>query len=89
MSTACGTGRMARASTNKGGILIHLARTGETSPVELGTKDFTRALMNEARQITSLGNPEQAAREQFARASHSGWYQYTQREGVVPLDRQA
>ncbi|WP_177241561.1 AHH domain-containing protein [Stigmatella aurantiaca] len=45
--------------------------------------------MKEARQKTSLGNPEQSAREQFARASHSGWYQYTQREGVVPIDRQA
>jgi hypothetical protein len=33
-----------------------------------------------------LASPEKAARMQFEHSSHSGWYQYTQREGAVPLD---
>jgi hypothetical protein len=88
LSTACGTGRMARASTQEGGPLIHLPRAGATSPVELSPQDFTRALRKEARQMPSWGNPEKAAREQFAGESRSGWYQYTPRQGVVPLDGQ-
>jgi hypothetical protein len=44
LATACGTSRTVHSSTNKGGLLVRLPLTGETSPVELDKKDFTQAL---------------------------------------------
>jgi hypothetical protein len=54
--------------------------------VELGEEEFTRALAKEARRMRPSFNPERAARELFEVPPRSGWYRYSQREGVVPLE---
>jgi hypothetical protein len=54
--------------------------------VELEKEEFTRAIAKEIRQRRASGNPEKAARELFEAPPRSGWYRYTQREGVVQLD---
>ncbi len=55
--------------------------------MSLGKEEFIKALAREVRQKRLPRNPERAARELFDVPPRSGWYRYTQREGVVPLDR--
>jgi hypothetical protein len=75
-----------RLDTWQGEPLIHIPRTGESTPVELGEEAFTRAIAKDARRMRPSFNPEKAARELFEVPPRGGWYRYTQREGVVPLD---
>jgi hypothetical protein len=91
LSTTCSTTRgsttpVVRLDTGQGQPLIHIPRTGESKPVELGQEEFTRAIAKEARRMRPSFNPEKAARELFEVPPRGGWYRYTQREGVVPLD---
>jgi len=86
LSTMCSTTPVVRLDTGQGQPLIHIARTGESKPVELGEEELTRAIAKEARRMKPSFNPEKAARELFEVPPRSGWYRYTQREGVVPLD---
>ncbi|SES91480.1 hypothetical protein [Stigmatella erecta] len=86
LSTTCSTMPVARFDTRQGQPLIHIPRTGESKPVELGKEEFTQAIAKEVRRIRPSFNPEKAARELFEVPPRSGWYRYTQREGVVPLD---
>jgi hypothetical protein len=88
LSTACSTTRVVRLDTGQGRPLLHVPRTDEAGPVELGEEEFTRAIAKEARQWRPPVNPEKAARELFEVPPRSGWYGYTRREGVVPLDGQ-
>jgi hypothetical protein len=85
LSTSCST-HVVRLDTGRGQPLIHVSRTDDARPVELGKAEFTQALAQEIRQSRPSFNPEKAARELFEVSSRTGWYQYTQREGVVPLD---
>ncbi|MFY0562347.1 AHH domain-containing protein [Archangium lansingense] len=86
LSIACGSTRVVRLDTGQAQPLIHVPRTDDARPVELGEEEFTKAIAKELRQRRSSLNPEKAARELFEFPSHSGWYGYTQRKGVVPLD---
>jgi hypothetical protein len=86
LSTTCSTTPVVRLDTWQGEPLIHIPRTGESKPVELGEEAFTRAIAKEARRMRPSFNPEKAARELFEVPPRGGWYRYTQREGVVPLD---
>ncbi|HEX8704822.1 MAG TPA: hypothetical protein VF815_38675, partial [Myxococcaceae bacterium] len=86
LSTTCSKTPVARLDTGQGQPLIHIPRTGESKPVELGKEEFTQAIAKEVRRIGPSFNPEKAARELFEVPPRSGWYRYTQREGVVPLD---
>lgn len=86
LSTTCSTTPVVRLDAGQGQPLIHIPRTGESKPVELGEEEFTRAIAKEARRMRPSFNPEKAARELFEVPPRSGWYRYTQREGVVPLD---
>jgi hypothetical protein len=86
LSTTCSTTPVVRLDTGQGQPLIRIPRTGDSKPVELGEVEFTRALAKEARRMRPSFNPEKAARELFEVPPRSGWYRYTQREGVVPLD---
>lgn len=88
LSTACGTTRAGRLDTGQGPILLHISRTADTLPVELAKKEFVKALEQEVQQKRFPINPEKAARELFDVASRSGWYGYSQHEGVRPLDGQ-
>lgn len=88
MSSACSTTRVVRVDTGQGQPIIHITRTGETRPVELGEEEFTEAIAKEARHKQRSTNPEKAARELFDAPPRSGWYEYTPREGVTPLDGQ-
>nr|WP_225413492.1 AHH domain-containing protein [Stigmatella hybrida] len=54
--------------------------------MELGKEEFTKAIARETQRMTPSLNPEKAARELFEVPPRSGWYQYSQRDGVVPLD---
>jgi len=84
--TACTPSRVVRLDTGQGEPLIHLPRTDQASPVELEAEEFTQAVANEVRQKRPPANPEKAARALFGVSPRSGWYRYTLREGVVPLD---
>ena len=91
LSTTCSTTRGSttpgvRLDMGQGQPLIHIPRTGESKPVELGEEEFIKAIAKEARRMRPSFNPERAARELFEVPPRSGWYRYTQREGVVPLD---
>jgi len=88
LSTACSTQRVVRLETNQGQPLTYIPRTGAAGLVELEEEEFRQALAKEARQWRPLANSEKAARELFGIPPRSGWYGYTQRQGVVPLDGQ-
>ncbi len=55
-------------------------------PVELEQEEFIKAITKELRQRRPPADPEKAARELFGVPPRSGWYRYTQSDGVVPLD---
>jgi hypothetical protein len=86
LSTTCSTPPEIRLDTGQRQPIIHIPRTGATKPVELGKEEFTQAIAKEIRQKRPSFNPEKAARELFDVPPRSGWYRYSQREGVVPLD---
>jgi hypothetical protein len=91
LSTTCSTTRgsttpVVRLDTGQGQPLIHIPRMGEPKPVELEEEEFIKAIVKEARRMRPSLNPERAARAMFEVPPRSGWYRYTQREGVVPLD---
>jgi hypothetical protein len=86
LSTTCITTPGVRLDTGQGQPLIHIPRTGESKPVELGKEEFTQAIAKEARRMRPSFNPEKAARELFEVPPRHGWYRYTQREGVVPVE---
>lgn len=88
LSTACGSTRVVSLDTGRGEPFIHVPRRDEVRPVELGEKEFTKALAREAQRVMPPFNPEKAARALFEVSPRSGWYQYTQHKGVVPLDGQ-
>ncbi|MGZ3458104.1 MAG: AHH domain-containing protein [Archangium sp.] len=88
LSTSCSPTRVVRLDTGQGRPIIHIPRTEDAKPVELEEEEFTRAIATEIRQKRPSLNPEKAARELFEVSPRSGWYRYTQREGVVPLDGQ-
>ncbi len=88
LSTACSTTRVVHLDTGQGQPALHIPRTDEASLVELEEEEFTEALAKEARQRRPSANPEKAAGKLFDVSPRSGWYRYTQREGVVPLDGQ-
>ncbi|MDC0706865.1 AHH domain-containing protein [Stigmatella sp. ncwal1] len=77
-----------RLDTGQSHPFIHMTHVDEAKPVELGEKEFTKALAKEIRQKRLSFNPEEAARDLLEIAPRSGWYGYTQRQGVVPLDGQ-
>jgi hypothetical protein len=86
LSTTCSTTRVVRLDTGQGQPHIHIPRPDGVKPVELEAEEFTQAIAKEIRQKRPSFNPEKAARELFDVPPRSGWYRYTQREGVVPLD---
>ena len=86
LSTMCGTTPVVRLDTEQNQPLIHIARTGKSKPVELGKEEFVKAIAKEVRQKRPPANPENAARELFEVPPRSGWFRYTQREGVIPMD---
>jgi hypothetical protein len=49
-------------------------------------EEFVEGMVAEARRVRPSANPEQAAREQFGVTARSGWYGFTPRQKVVPLD---
>ncbi|QRN97351.1 AHH domain-containing protein [Archangium violaceum] len=54
--------------------------------MELEKEELVKTIAKEVRQKRPPANPEKAARELFEVPPRSGWYRYTQGEGVVPLD---
>ncbi len=86
--TACSSTRGVRLDTGQGEPLIHVPRQDEARPVELGLEEFTQAVAKEVRRKRPSVNPENAARALFEVPPRSGWYRYSQREGLVPLDGQ-
>lgn len=86
--SACSASRVVRLDMGPGQPLIHIPRTGESRPVELEEGAFTKAIAKEVRHKRLSANPEDAARALFDVPPRSGWYGYTQREGVVPLGGQ-
>jgi hypothetical protein len=86
--SACGTTRMVTLDTGQGRPTLQFPRTDEAEPVVLEEEEFMEALTKEARRRRPSANPEKAAGKLFDVSSRSGWYRYTQREGVVPLDGQ-
>jgi hypothetical protein len=88
LSTACSTTREVRLDTGQGEFLIHIPRTDETGPADLEEDEFTQAIAKEVRQRRPPANPEKSARALFNVPPRNGWYRYTQRQGVVPLDGQ-
>ncbi|ATB33772.1 AHH domain-containing protein [Melittangium boletus] len=86
--SACGTTRIVRLDTGQGQPTLHIPRTAEAKPVALGQEEFTEAIAQEIRRRGPPANPEKAARELLEVPPRSGWYGYSQREGVVALDGQ-
>ncbi|MFL5350786.1 MAG: AHH domain-containing protein [Hyalangium sp.] len=77
---------MVRLDPGHGEPFVHIPGTDEAGPVELGQEEFTRTIAKNVREQRPPGNPEKAARDLFQASPRSGWYRYTQHEGVVPLD---
>ncbi len=88
LSTACGSTRVVRLDTGLGEPFIHLPRADDDRPVELEAEALTKAIAKEVRRWRPSANPEMAARELFEIPSRTGWYGYTQRQGLVPLNGQ-
>jgi hypothetical protein len=65
LSTACSTTRVVRLDTGQGEPFIHIPRTDEAEPVELGKEEFTKAIAKDVRQK----RPPQAPQECGRRAS--------------------
>ncbi len=86
LSTTCTTTRVVRLDTGRGEPLLYIPHTDDARPVELEKEEFIKAIAKEVRQKRLALNPEKAARALFEVPPRSGWYRYTQREGVVPLD---
>lgn len=86
LSTTCRTTPGVRLDREQGQPLVQLPLTGDSTPVELGKEDLVKAIAKEVRLMRPPADPEKDARALFAVPPHSGWYRYTQREGVVPLD---
>lgn len=86
LSTSCGSTRVVRLDTGQGQPMTHVPRSEDAERVELGEEEFTQAIVKEVRRQRPAVNPEKAARELFEVPPRSGWYGYTQRGGVVPLD---
>ncbi|MDC0707681.1 AHH domain-containing protein [Stigmatella sp. ncwal1] len=86
LSAGCSTTRVVRLDTGQGQSTIHVPHPDDANPVELGEEEFIKAIAKEVRQKRPSLNPEKVARELFEIPPRSGWYRYTQREGVVPLD---
>ena len=86
--SACGTTRSVRLDTGQGQPTLHIPRTAGAKPVVLGQGEFTEAIAQEVRRRGPPANPEKAARELLEVPPRSGWYGYSQREGVVALDGQ-
>lgn len=85
---ACSTTREVRLDTGEGHPLIHPSRSGRSEPVKLEKEEFTQAIAAEVRHKRPLPDPERAARDLFDVPPRSGWYGYTHRQGIVPLDQQ-
>ncbi|MBJ6765018.1 AHH domain-containing protein [Myxococcaceae bacterium JPH2] len=77
---------MVRLDTGQGRSTLHVPRSDDVNPVELGEEEFTQAIAKEVRQQRPSLNPEKTARALFESTPRSGWYRYTQAEGVVPLE---
>ena len=88
LATACGTTRVVRLDTGLNTPIVHLPQAAEASPVEMVEGEFTHGFIEQTRRARSSANPEQAARELFDVSPRSGWYGFTQRQEVVPLDEQ-
>jgi len=86
--TACSPTRVVRLDTGQGQTILHPPLTDEPEQVELEEEEFLQAVTKQVRQVRPPANPEQDARERFGVPPRSGWYRYTQRRGVVPLDEQ-
>ena len=86
LATTCSTTHVVRLATGQGQPLIQIPRTGESKPVGLGGEEFTKAIAKEVRWMRPSFNPEKAARELFEVPPRMGWYRYTQREGVIPIE---
>jgi hypothetical protein len=88
LSLSCSSTRFVHLDTGQGQPIIHVPYTDEAELVALQEKEFTEAITKTVRQTRLAANPERAARELFAIPPRNGWYAYTQRQGVVPLDGQ-
>jgi hypothetical protein len=77
-----------RLDTGYGEPLIHVPHTNVAVPVELKEKEFAQTLEKAAREWRLSANPERVARELFGVPPRSGWYGYTQPQGVFPLEGQ-
>jgi hypothetical protein len=56
--------------------------------VELEEEEAVEGVREQARPMRPSANPELEARRLFGVSPRSGWYGYTQRQGVVPLEDQ-
>jgi len=88
LATACSTTRVVRLDTGEGEPVIHIPRTDEAGPAELEEDEFTQAVAQEVRYRRPPSNPEKTARDLLEVPPRTGWYGYTQPQGVVPLDGQ-
>ena len=86
--SACGASRVVHLEVGQGQPLIHIPRTGESRPVEWEEAEFTKAMAKEVRRQRPSAHPENAARALLDVPPRSGWYGYSQREGVVALEGQ-
>jgi hypothetical protein len=86
--SACGASRVVRLEMGQGQTLIRIPRTGESRPVEWEEAEFTKAMAQEVWQQKPSAHPENAARELLDVPPRSGWYGYSESEGVVALEGQ-
>jgi hypothetical protein len=86
LPTACSTTRVVLLDTGQSRPLLYVPHADDARPVEVGEEEFIKAIVQEVLHRRPSANPEKAARELFESPPRSGWYGYTQRDGVVPLD---
>jgi hypothetical protein len=85
---ACTATRAVRLDLGQGEPLLHIPSTDSVEWVELEEEEFIQAISREVRLGRPAANPEKDARELFEVPPRSGWYGYSQRQGIVPLDGQ-
>ncbi|MFL5344603.1 MAG: AHH domain-containing protein [Hyalangium sp.] len=67
--------------TSQGRALVHVPRSADVQPVELGAQEFQQAVRRLARQVHLTGTPRQTAERAFQLDPQSGNYLY------LPQDR--
>ncbi|WP_224363312.1 AHH domain-containing protein [Hyalangium versicolor] len=85
---ACRTTRVVYLDTGEKTPHAHIPLSDASAPVEITGKELKHIIKQQAMRLKNSLNPERDARQLFGVTPRSGWYGYTQYQGVTPLETQ-